>query len=82
MCPTLNLSAPEYQLHPSSPDTLNIFSGAAYFTRNIEIAGPIGEVRHIFGKKNAREAIAREVLRFLKDEAARRVMRLPTTAPK
>lgn len=78
MCPTLNLSGPTYQLHPSSPDTLNIFSGAAYFARNPEMAaGPIGEVRHVFGKKNAREAIAKGVLRVLKDEAARKLAGLP-----
>ncbi|MCJ1259717.1 hypothetical protein MMC24_007556 [Lignoscripta atroalba] len=64
--PHLSLPPPAYHLSPSSPLTPNIFSGGASFPNTPLIKQQnIGEVRNVFGKKNAKEECARGVYEFL-----------------
>ncbi|KAK5201383.1 hypothetical protein LTR16_002870 [Cryomyces antarcticus] len=81
MCALLGFGAPDYRIYPSvpsaitsptpsnnSPLTTNIstlFSGAAYFPQDPDLAGPIGAVRAIYGRRAAREECARLVLEAL-----------------
>ena len=59
----LNLQPPQYRFNPTNPSTPSLLSGAAYFpgTPYSDLQGPIGEVRNVFGKKNAKEECARGV---------------------
>jgi len=51
-----------------------MYSGAAHFVNNSLVNNnmPVGEVRLVFGKKNAKEACAEKVLLFLKGVARER----------
>lgn len=52
-----------------------MWSGAAYFPHDPAVASPgqpIGEVCNIYGKKKAREEVARKVLKHLKAKRAER----------
>lgn len=63
----LGLSSPEYRptyIDPSAPDMHTI---ACFFKDGGAHEGPIGEVRNIFGKKNARNECARKTLQYLTD---------------
>ena len=66
LCPLLGLPQPVYRLAPN-PDApqVNILSGAAYFPDTPLLSGPIGAIRNIYGKKNAKDECAREVYRVL-----------------
>ena len=62
--PLLGLSPAQYHLFPSSSPVSNLLSGFATFaqTNGIEeLEGHLGEARNVFGRKNAREEIARGV---------------------
>ncbi|MCJ1476360.1 hypothetical protein MMC13_005026 [Lambiella insularis] len=73
----LNLAPPTYQLTPSNPALAsNIFSGAAYFANEPLHRGPIGEVRNVFGRKNAREECARGVFAWMEELRERRLAAL------
>lgn len=51
----------------------SFYSGAAVFPRDgLVVREPVGEVRNVFGKKNAREECAKGVLEFLEGLARRR----------
>ena len=70
--PRLGLSAPEYRI-VATAQAPNFHSGAAFFPRDgLVVAGPVGEVRGVFGKKNAREECAKGVLEFLEQLARER----------
>lgn len=71
----LGLGAPFYQL-TSKPDAPAIFSGAAHFTSSPLFPKPLGEVRNVYGKKNAKEECARSVLDILEDLAKKRGVNL------
>lgn len=45
-----------------------MYSGAAHFVHNplLNNNAPVGEIRLVFGRKNAREACAEKVLAFLR----------------
>ena len=73
----LGIAAPRYQLTPSSLETPSLQDGCAIFKDTASIVGlglegPQGEVRHVFGKKNAREQIARSVWESLRKVAKSR----------
>ncbi|QDS71004.1 hypothetical protein FKW77_007816 [Venturia effusa] len=63
ICLRQNIHVPTYELTPSA--TGPFYAGHALFTRSPVIANgrPIGHVENIFGKKNAKEAVARNVVR-------------------
>lgn len=66
LCPLLGLPLPLYRFGPS-PDAPvgNILSGAAYFSDNPLISGPVGMFSNAFGKKKAKVECAREVYKVL-----------------
>lgn len=66
LCPLLGLRPPQYRIAPNADaPVVNILSGAAYFPDNPLLPGPVGTIRNIYGKKNAKEECAREVYRVL-----------------
>lgn len=72
LCSLLQLPQPTYRLAPNPLAPLpNILSGAAYFTQSSVsdshplLVGPVGEVRNVYGKKNAKEECARGVFQVL-----------------
>lgn len=72
ICPILGLSAPEYRITPLSADAPNIVSGAAYFRSEPLFPKPLGEVRNVYGKKNAKEECAKGVWMTLSELAKKR----------
>lgn len=61
LAPLLGLSTPQYHLTPESLNAPNLLSGYATFTNSSHLPGQIGRVRNVFGKKGAKEAVAKEV---------------------
>ena len=59
--PLLGLSTPQYLLGPASDLAPNMISGYASFPNEPSLPREIGEVRNVFGKKNAKEEIAKGV---------------------
>jgi hypothetical protein len=53
-----------------------MYSGAAYFSDPIIPSEPIGDVHNVYGKKKAKEEIARAVLAFLKEWAKKQGIEL------
>ncbi|MCJ1225681.1 hypothetical protein MMC12_002330 [Toensbergia leucococca] len=73
LCPLLGLSAPEYRLAPTSPSAPHLLSGAAYFPQDsLVVPGSVGECKHVFGKKSAKEECARGVFEYLRALAEKR----------
>lgn len=71
LCSLLQLPQPTYRLatNPLAP-VPNILAGAAYFAepavhRHPLLVGPLGEVRNVYGKKNAKEECAKGVFQVL-----------------
>ncbi|KAF1923663.1 uncharacterized protein M421DRAFT_425555 [Didymella exigua CBS 183.55] len=61
----LNLSTPEYRFTYPDPSVADIHTVSCYFKNGGAHEGPIGEVRNIFGKKNAKNECARNTLAYL-----------------
>jgi len=57
---------PKYEIEKVS-EGAPIYNGYAHFQGDPRIEGKIGEVKDVFGQKNAKEKIAEEVFAFLKD---------------
>lgn len=77
LAPLLSLPPPLYRLYPTSPAAPNLLSGAAHFTgmdaaHHPLLKEPVGEVRNVFGKKNAKEECARGVWEVLRKVAKER----------
>ena len=72
LCPILGLTAPTYRITALSPAAPNIVTGAAYFTSESLFPKPLGEVRNVYGKKNAKEECAKGVWAALSELAKRR----------
>ncbi|KAL8657793.1 MAG: hypothetical protein Q9226_001578 [Calogaya cf. arnoldii] len=76
LAPLLSLTCPTYRFTVTSAAAPNMFSGAAYFTGDalhlLSLQGAIGEVRNVYGKKNAKEECARGVWEVLKGVARER----------
>ena len=73
----LGLRAPRYHLSPSSQDTPNLLNGYATFEDSASIGGlgldgQLGQVERVYGKKNAKDQIARSVWSLLKAVAESR----------
>ena len=60
----LGLGSPIWQ-YTSSPAAPGMLSVACYFKNGGRHAGPIGETRHVLGKRKARDACARTVFSYL-----------------
>ncbi|KAL9001010.1 MAG: hypothetical protein Q9169_000494 [Polycauliona sp. 2 TL-2023] len=73
LAPLLSLTAPVYRFTPTSAAAPNMFSGAAYFSGDAllheSLKGGVGEIRNVYGKKNAKEECARGVFEALKGVA-------------
>ncbi|MCJ1246974.1 hypothetical protein MMC30_004185 [Trapelia coarctata] len=73
LCTLLSITPPTYRLSPTDPTLApNVLSGAAYFPHDPTIisllgptGGPIGEVRHLLGKNQAKKECARATWEFL-----------------
>jgi hypothetical protein len=65
LCERLGFEPPSYELSKVA-DNAALYNGFAHFRGDPRIDGPIGEVRNIFGRKDAKEAIAQELVSFLK----------------
>lgn len=61
----LSLSTPEYRFTYTDHSVSDIHTVSCYFKNGGAHEGPIGEVRNIFGKKNARNACAINTLQYL-----------------
>lgn len=76
MCPLLGLAPPQYVLGSASAMAPAMISGYATFANSPSMPAHIGEVRNIFGKKNAKEEIAKGVWEVLEKLALKRNVRL------
>ncbi|KAL2059691.1 hypothetical protein ABVK25_000984 [Lepraria finkii] len=76
ICPLLGLTSPQYILAPASNLVPNILSGYASFPNQPGMPKEIGEVRNIFGKKNAKEEVAKGVWEVLQALAQKRNVRM------
>ncbi len=65
-CHRLGIVQPTYVMS-SDPATPMMWSGHALFPLEGRIPGKVGEFQNVFGKKNAREVCARNVLAFLEE---------------
>ncbi|KAL6713947.1 hypothetical protein ACLMJK_008441 [Lecanora helva] len=72
ICPLLGLTAPTYIIRPESALAPNMLSGFATFQNAPQLPDEIGEIRNVFGKKKAKEEIARSVWHALEALAAER----------
>jgi hypothetical protein len=68
----LSLGTPEWVFTPS-PSAPDFYSVACFFTSGGPHAGPIGEVRNVFGKKKAKEECARRAVEYLEEVYRMRV---------
>ena len=76
MCPILGLTPPQYKIAPASALAPNMLSGYASFPGQPGMPPEIGEVRNVFGKKNAKEEIAKVVWEVLIALAQKRDIRM------
>ncbi|EKG17569.1 Double-stranded RNA-binding protein [Macrophomina phaseolina MS6] len=69
LCRRIGCAQPIFKLTPD-PHAPSIWSGAAFFAHDPAVAlpdQPVGEVRMVFGKRKAKEEIARGVLKRLQE---------------
>ena len=77
LAPMLGLSTPVYQLHPESTNAPNILSGYVSFPNSSrDLPARVGEVRHVFGKKAAKEQVAKGAWEVLVKLAEKRGVQL------
>lgn len=66
LCVRLGFNMPTYRI-TKHKETSAFWDGYAYFGGDPRIEGKVGEVKNVFGKGNAKEQIAMEVLSFLRN---------------
>jgi hypothetical protein len=66
LCISMGITPPSYVIEPIV-ELGSIYCGYAQFIGEPRISGKIGEFTNVFGKKNAKEACAKEVVSFLRD---------------
>ncbi|KAH7418444.1 hypothetical protein BKA64DRAFT_717168 [Cadophora sp. MPI-SDFR-AT-0126] len=66
LCRRLGFNTPTYKITPVIPNT-PACDGYADFGDDPRVDGKVGKVENVYGKKNAKEAVARLVILFLKD---------------
>ncbi|KAK0124535.1 hypothetical protein ONS95_009484 [Cadophora gregata] len=72
LCRRLGFNTPTYKITSVIPNA-PVCDGYADFGNDLRVDGPVGKVTNVFGKKNAKEAIARIVVSFLKDVERQRM---------
>ncbi|CAG8971508.1 hypothetical protein HYALB_00002093 [Hymenoscyphus albidus] len=65
LCNRLGFDVPRYEL-TKVVENAALWDGYAHFAGDPRIDGPVGMVKGVFGQKNAKEAIAQELVSFLK----------------
>jgi hypothetical protein len=65
LCLQLRMTPPAYVMQQSDPATPMLWSGYAHFPQEGRVTGRIGEFVNVFGKKNAKDQCAQQVLEFL-----------------
>ncbi|KAL2042136.1 hypothetical protein N7G274_005324 [Stereocaulon virgatum] len=76
ICPLLGLTSPQYSLTPTSDQAPNMLNGYASFPNQPDMPKEIGEVRNVFGKKNAKEELAKAVWVVLQGLAQKRGVKI------
>lgn len=66
LCHKLGINIPTYKFHQATPGS-PLCDAYADFGDDPSIEGKVGQVMNIFGKKNAKEAVAKIAYAFLKD---------------
>ena len=66
LCRRLGFSTPTYKITPVVPKG-PVCDGYAEFPDEPSVDGPVGKVENVYGKKSAKEAVARLVVLYLKD---------------
>jgi hypothetical protein len=66
LCHRLGFSIPKYEINPVAPNTA-LYDAWADFGADPRIEGKVGEIKNVYGKKNAKEEVARVVISFLQD---------------
>ncbi len=74
--PLLGLQAPQYVLKAASDLAPNMICGYASFPNMPGLPKEIGEVRNVFGKKSAKEEIAKGVWEVLRGLAEKRGVKI------
>lgn len=72
MAPLMGLPTPQYHIEPASAAAPNLLNGYVTFNGVPAFQGPVGEARNVYGKKNAREEVAKGVWEVLRVLAASR----------
>ena len=67
LCIRLGFKMPTYKIEKMSPEQSSFYKGYAHFPTDPRIDGKIGEITNIYGQKHAKETIATELYKFLKD---------------
>lgn len=80
LCSRLGFTPPKYEITKVSGDA-PLYSGYAHFNGDPRIEGRIGEVRDVFGQKNAKEMIAERLYSFLKDIERQRMAPAAAAVP-
>ena len=75
LCERLGFQHPSYELTKVT-ENASLYSGYAHFGGDPRIDGPVGEVTAVYGQKNAKEAIAEELVRFLRSIEKHRLEQL------
>lgn len=78
LCTRLGFTVPRYEITRVS-EQAPLYSGYAHFNGDPRIEGKIGEVKDIFGQKNAKEMIAETLHTFLKDIERQRMAAVDNT---
>jgi hypothetical protein len=65
LCNRLGFNVPTYKLESTSPGS-SMYNAYADFGADLRIDGKVGEVKNVFGRKRAKEAVAEIVISFLK----------------
>jgi hypothetical protein len=66
LCYRLGFNVPKYEIHPVMENT-SLYDAYADFGGDPRVVGKVGETKNVFGKKRAKEEVARVVISFLKD---------------
>lgn len=72
LCNRLGFDVPRYELTKVAENAA-LWDGYAHFAGDPRIDGPVGMVKGVFGQKNAKEAIAQELVSFLKSIEKHRI---------
>lgn len=81
LCHKLGFGMPKYEIERSSI-VAPLYSGYAHFQGDVRLENRIGVVRDVYGQKAAREQIAEELVRFLRDIERQRMALIEKAAGK